>query len=242
MNSFTIEIKKYKRSGILGIFPVIGIIGGLYAFANFIIRKETLLHLPLSPMAILLTQLYGMIMVLNLFGIIVATTLVYHIEFRNYAIKKMYMLPYKSSHIFSIKYFILSILLCLCIILQNTALCIIGKLFLPAGTFELDTLIKYAIYIYVTSLPVFSFMLLISSCCKNIWYTLGVGVVGFFSGMTMALSDIPLFLVNPFVLIMMPAIQSDITINIVNYYILSLIESIIFFIAGWLINRSSHYE
>ena len=36
-------------------------------------RKDTLLNLPLAPMDVLLTQLYGMIMVLNLFGIVVAT-------------------------------------------------------------------------------------------------------------------------------------------------------------------------
>ena len=56
-------------------------------------RKDTLLNLPLAPMDVLLTQLYGMIMVLNLFGIVVATCMIYNMEFKGSAVKKMYMLP-----------------------------------------------------------------------------------------------------------------------------------------------------
>ena len=43
-------------------------------------------------MDVLLTQLYGMIMILNLFGIVVASCMVYNMEFKGSAIKKMYML------------------------------------------------------------------------------------------------------------------------------------------------------
>ena len=102
MRNLTIELKKCKRTGILEVLPIIGLLGALYAFANFTVRKDVLLNLPLPPMDVLLTQLYGMIMVLNMFGIIVATTLTYNIEFQGSAIKKMYMLPFKTSSIFNI--------------------------------------------------------------------------------------------------------------------------------------------
>ena len=104
MRNLTIELKKCKRTGILEVLPIIGLLGALYSFANFIVRKDVLLNLPLPPMDVLLTQLYGMIMVLNMFGIIVATTLTYNIEFQGSAIKKMYMLPFKTSSIFKNKF------------------------------------------------------------------------------------------------------------------------------------------
>ena len=88
MKSLTVELKKCKRTGILEVLPIIGLLGALYAFANFIVRKDVLLNLPMPPMVVLLTQLYGMIMVLNMFGIIVATTLAYNMEFQGNAIKK----------------------------------------------------------------------------------------------------------------------------------------------------------
>ncbi|MDY5620545.1 MAG: ABC transporter permease [Lachnospiraceae bacterium] len=241
MKSFKVELKKCKRSGVLELLPMIGILGALYALANFIIRKNTLLNLPLPPMVVLLTQLYGMIMVLNMFGIIVATTLTYNIEFRGNAIKKIYMLPFKTSSVFSSKFLILFVLLALCIVLQNSALAIIGNIYLPTGTFELSTLLKYTGYIFITSLPVLSFMLLISSRCENIWYSLGIGVAGFFSGMAMALSDTSIFLMNPFVLMMKPAVASNLNMDM-NVIIIALIETVIFYVIGWAISKNRHYE
>ncbi len=241
MRDLTIELKKCKRTGILEVLPIVGLLGALYAFANFIVRKEALLSLPLPPMDVLLTQLYGMMLVLNMFGIIVATTLTYNMEFQGNAMKKMYMLPFKTSSIFKNKFCILVALLVFCIVLQNGALCIIGKLFLPDGTFEVLTLVKYTGYCFVSTLPVLAFMLLVSSRCENIWFTLGIGVAGFFSGMAMSLSEISLFLVNPFVLMIKPAVASTANIDM-NILILGLIETVIFFVIGRYLGKIKHYE
>lgn len=77
MKTLIIELKKEKRTGIILLMPALGLLGSAYALLNFIVRKDTLLSLPLAPMTILLTQLYGMIMTLNLFGIIVAACMIY---------------------------------------------------------------------------------------------------------------------------------------------------------------------
>ncbi len=93
MRTFTIELRKEKRTGVILLMLMVGILGAAYAFVFFLVRKDTLLNLPLAPMDVLLTQLYGMIMVLNMFGIIIAACMVYNMEFKGSAIKKMYMLP-----------------------------------------------------------------------------------------------------------------------------------------------------
>ena len=174
MKNLTVELKKCKRTGILVVLPLVGLLGALYAFVNFIVRKEVLLSLPLPPMDVLLTQLYGMVMVLNMFGIIVATTLTYNMEFQGNAIKKMYMLPFKTSSIFKNKFYILFVLLTFCIVLQNGALCIIEISF----------------------------------------YREGVGVAGFFLAVWQCRFQIyPLFLINPFVLMMKPAVASTASID-----------------------------
>lgn len=59
--TLAVELKKEKRTGVILLMPAVGILGAAYAFLNFMVRKETLLHLPLAPMDVLLTQLYGMI-------------------------------------------------------------------------------------------------------------------------------------------------------------------------------------
>lgn len=73
MNALWIELRKEKRTGIISILLAVGVLGAVYAFVNFIVRKDTFLNLPLVSMDVLLTQLYGMILVLNMFGIVVAS-------------------------------------------------------------------------------------------------------------------------------------------------------------------------
>ena len=111
MNTFVLELRKEKRTGVIPVFLAVGMLGAAYAFVNFFVRKEQLLSLPLSPMDILLTQLYGMIMILNLFGIVVAACMIYNMEFQGGAIKKMYMLPVRMSKIYLCKFLILTVLL-----------------------------------------------------------------------------------------------------------------------------------
>ena len=63
----------------------------------------------------------------------------------------------------------------------RTELCVLlERYFLPSGTFDLLTLVKYTGYCFVSTLPVLAFMLLVSSRCENIWFTLGIGVAGLF--------------------------------------------------------------
>ena len=69
MRTFAIELRKEKRTGVIPLMLAVGVLGAAYAFVFFLVRKDTLLNLPLAPMDVLLTQLYGMIMVLNMFGI-----------------------------------------------------------------------------------------------------------------------------------------------------------------------------
>ena len=84
-------------------------------------------------------------------------------------------------------------------------------------------------------------MLFVSSRIKNVWITLGIGVVGFLSGMALATSDISLSLVSPFVVMLKPAVamsaQPDPVVVLV-----SLIETILFFAAGLWCVRHLRYE
>ena len=194
MRTFIIELRKEKRTGVIPLMLAVGIFGAAYAFVNFIVRKDTLLNLPLAPMDVLLTQLYGMIMVLNMFGIIVATCMIYNMEFKGNAVKKLYMLPVSVPKMYLYKFLILTILLLIAITLQNLALIKIGMTDLPQDTFELPTLIRFAAYSFITSMPVLSFLLLISSRFENMWIPLGIGVAGFLSGMALANSDLAILM------------------------------------------------
>lgn len=241
MRTLAIELRKEKRTGIIPLMFAVGILGAAYAFVNFIVRKDTLLNLPLAPMDVLLTQLYGMIMVLNMFGIIVAACIIYNMEFKGSAVKKMYMLPMRVPAMYLCKFFILAVLLLIAVCFQNLAFAKIGVTDLPQGTFEVHTLLSFAGYSFITAMPVLSFMMFVSSRFENMWVPLGIGVAGFLSGMALATSDIALFMAHPFVVMLKPAVamsaQPDITVVAV-----SLIETLLFLCAGLWTSKNLRYE
>lgn len=241
MNMLTVELRKEKRTGVIPVLLAVGILGAAYAFLNFIVRKSTLLGLPLAPMDVLLTQLYGMIMVLNMFGIVVAACMVYNMEFKGNAVKKMYMLPISVSGMYLCKFLILSVMFLVAVALQNLALMRIGMVDLPQGAFEMGTLVKFAGYSFLTSMPVLSFMVFVSSRSINMWIPLGVGVAGFLSGMALANSSSGLLLVHPFVIMLKPAVamsaQPDITVAI-----WACIETLIFLGIGLWMAKNLRYE
>ena len=117
----------------------------------------------------------------------------------------------------------------------------IGITDLPQGAFELDTLIKFAGYSFITAMPVLSFMLFVSSRFENMWVPLGVGVAGFLSGMALATSDVALFMVHPFVVMLKPAVamsaQPDLTVVVI-----ALVETILFLFAGLWKAKNLRYE
>lgn len=201
----TVELRKEKRTGILPLMLAVGALGAVYAFANFLVRGDTLLGLPLPPMDVLLTQLYGMLMVLNMFGIITAACMAYHMEFQGNAIRKVYVLPFSVHGMYLCKLLILTVLLGIAICMQNLALFAIGIRELPQGTFEAGKLLSFAGYSFVTSMPVLAFMMLVSSRFENMWVPLGAGVAGFLSGMALAGAESLLWLGHPFVMMLKPA-------------------------------------
>lgn len=241
MKTFAIELRKGKRTGIIPLMLTIGILGAAYAVVNFFVRKATLLALPLAPMDVLLTQLYGMIMVLNMFGIIVATCMIYNMEFKGAAIKKLYMLPLSISRMYFCKFLILTLLFLICVCIQNLALAKIGMTTLPQDTFELNMLVQFAAYSFITSMPVLSCMLLVSSWFENMWVPLGIGVAGFLSGMALANSGNHFPMVHPFVVMLKPAVamsaHPDVTVTCI-----ALAETAIFLSAGLWMAKAKHYE
>lgn len=241
MRGLRIELRKEKRSGVVPVLLLTGILGALYAFANFVLRKDALLGLPMDPMSVLLTQLYGMIMVLNMFGIVVASCVIYNMEFRGNAIKKMYMLPMSIPSMYFCKFIVITGTLFMAIVIQSIALVWIGITDLPKDSFKIGVLIAFAGYSFITSMPVAAFMLLISSRFQNMWVPLGIGVAGFLSGMALAVSNKLAFVLHPFVMMLKPAVAMNAKPEI-KIVVAAILETLIFLGIGLWLAKKVHYE
>ncbi len=241
MRSLFTELKKTKNTGITQIMPFIGILGAIYTFAFILTQKETLLSFGLSLSEMLLTQANSLVLVLNLFGIILIASIIYGIEYRGNAIKKMYMLPVKIYSIYINKLIICTTMLLICIFMEHIALYFIGKFVFGAEILNIWDFILFAGYSFISSLPTLTFMMMISSKSENIWIVIGIGVLGFLSGMTMVMGNSVIFLLNPFVLILKPAINGS-SMPSIMIILVSLVQSILFTIGGVFLAEKSFYE
>lgn len=241
MNSLMIELRKEKRTGVIPALFAIGVLGAAYAFVNFMVRKETLLSLPLDPMDILLTQLYGMMMVINLFGVVVAACMIYNMEFKGNAVKKMYMLPVSVPSMYFSKFVIMTVMLLFAVALENAALARIGMVELPQGAFSMRAVVSFSLYSFITTMPTLSFMLLVASRFENMWIPLGVGVTGFLSGMALATADAALLMVHPFVVLLKPAVAMSAQPN-VSVVVMSVVETVLFLSVGLWMAKRLQYE
>lgn len=151
------------------------------------------------------------------------------------------MLPMSVSSMYFCKFLILTITLLAAIAFQHLALMLIGMNNLPQGTFDMKMLVDFAAYSFTTSMPVLSFMLLVSSRFENMWVPLGVGVAGFLSGMALVSSDMNLLLLHPFVVMLKPAFVMSAYPN-AAVIIVSLIETILFLGAGLWMAKHLSYE
>lgn len=241
MTTLAVELRKEKRTGVAAVLLIVGVLGAAYAFVNFWVRKDTLLSLPMAPMDILLTQLYGVIMILNMFGIIVSACMIYHIEFQGAAIKKMYLLPVSVWGFYVWKFLILTVMLFAAVVLQQLALLKIGVDDLPQGAFSLGTLIVFGGYSFLTSMPVLSLMLLVSSRFENMWVPLGVGVAGFLTGMALGASNAGAALLDPFVIMLRPAVSMSAQPD--RFVVgIAVLETLLFFGLGLWMARNVRYE
>ena len=241
MSRFFIELKKTKRTGVIPIMLLVSLVGAFYTYAFIALQKETLLSLDLTFSEMLLTQASSFVMVINLFGIVLVTSIIYNMEYRGNAVKKMYMLPVKIHGIYLNKLAICVIALFICILIEYIALFMIGRFVFPLEILDISEFIIFVFYTFISSLPSLTFMLLIASRNENIWTVIGIGVVGFLSGMTMAMGNGILFLLNPFVLILKPSISSVIEPQMLNL-VISITESIIFTLGGVFLAEKTFYE
>ena len=237
--SLRIEIKKLRRAGVLNTLIFAGIAGAIYAVLNWSIRKDFLLAADTNPMTALLTQLYGVLCLINVFAVIVSASNIYSIEYINNGLRKMKTLPIKSGNLFIQKLIILVIVLALTYCIEFISLAILGEKHLPHGTFDAFVLIQFAFYTFLIILPCLVFMLIVSMLSPNMWITVGIGIVGLFSGMASIGIDNIVSSLNPFVLLLKPAMS--LTTEIDSFIlIISIIEIIVFLLIGiFIANRKS---
>lgn len=240
MMSLVVELKKQKRTGIMFIMLIVGLLGAAFVLFNFKLRKGVMLQSGLDPLDALFSYTYGVLGMLNLIAIVVTACMLYYIEYEGNAIKKMYMLPIDISKMYVNKFILLVIYLFVAIFIQYIAMIKVGVNSLP-GDYSVKQLIVLMLYTYITSLPVASFMLFIVSRLQSIWVSLGIGVVGFILGNLTITHKSKLLWVIPFDTIFRACGNRSAEVN-GTLVCISIVVTLLFLVLGMYISKKKNYE
>ena len=158
-----------------------GILAAAVPVINMAVRSEMYLNLAGNPIQILLDANWQMMAMLNVLLVVAGACLLYHTEYADNAMQKMQSLPTRESSIFLGKA-VLTILMSLFVLIIEAG----AVTFCTCHWFEIEKgfwgeLCKYFGYSFLLMLPCVILALLISEACKNMWISLGIGVVCVFT-------------------------------------------------------------
>ncbi len=176
-----LEYKKIKRTGLLPAFVCCGLLAAAFPVADMAVRSERYLSLPDSPVSILLHADWQMMSMLNVLLLVVAACILYHTEVSDNALLKMCSLPLKESSLFFSKILLLIPMLIFTLALEAAALgfcCWHWLSFSPEALTELAYSMGFSLLLL---LPAALLSLLLACACKNMWISLGIGVVCIFT-------------------------------------------------------------
>lgn len=185
----SLEYKKVRRTGFFSTFIAGGFLAASVPIVNMAVRSEIYLTQKGNPIQILLGANWQMMAMLNILLVTAGSCLLYHTEYSDNAMQKMNSLPVRESSIFFGKV-ILTILMSaffLAAEAATTAFC--SYHWFEVGDNFGSELFKSFAYAFLLMLPCIILSLLISESCKNMWVSLGIGVVCVFTATMLPTSN-----------------------------------------------------
>ena len=221
--SFQLECKKIKRTGLTAAFIAGCIIAAALPVINTAARPDTFTSMAGSPAAVLTDANLQLISMLNLLLVTAGACILYHIEYADNGLQKMQSLPVRESGLFIGKCGILLPFVLMMFLFEAASLCFCGWHWLDAGKEELIEMLQTLGFTLLLTLPAAIIALVIASACRNMWTTLGIGVLCIFTA-TMLPTDNFIVTLFPYVLPfqILPDMETE---RVIHYCIAAVCET-----------------
>ena len=175
--SLFIESRKLKRTGYLPAFLAGGLLAAAFPVVYMMVKAEEITSLSGNPMDLLMSANWQMMAMLNILISICGACMMYHTEYADNAMQKMSMLPIRQGVMFFWKFIIAALALTAMVAIEMAVLAGCAKYCFPGYAFDLIETMKIAGFQIVVTLPTVMLMLVIASACRNMWVSLGIGVI-----------------------------------------------------------------
>ncbi len=171
------ESKKLKRTGYFPIFLCGGFLSAAVPGINMAARSENYTVLSGNPITILLTANWQMMAMLNILAAVCGACIMYHAEYADNGFQKMNVLPVRLEGLF-LRKFVISALSCfIAVIIETAAIALCALHWFPDYMLTPAELASNAGFALMLMLPTIMLMLVIASACKNMWVSLGIGII-----------------------------------------------------------------
>lgn len=194
VSGLSLEWKKVKRTGVPAAFIGGGILAAAVPVANMAVRSEKYLAQQGTSIQILLDANWQIIAMLNVLLVVAGACLFYHTEYADNGMQKMKTLPVRESSIFFGKTILMMLMSVFVLVIEAAATAFCSYYWFETGEELWSELCKSFGYAFVMLLPCLILSLLISEVCKNMWVSLGIGVVCVFSATMLPADDFALSL------------------------------------------------
>ena len=178
--SFVLEGKKVKRTGFMPAFIGGGLLSAAVPVLNMAFRSEMYVGTDASPINILLSANWQMMAMLNILLVVSGACIMYHTEYADNAIQKMGTLPTKESTMFFGKAAVLTAVSILLLAMEAVSVFFSSVHWFTWSADLYMEIIKSFGFFLLLMLPAVLLSLLIASLCKNMWISLGIGVICIF--------------------------------------------------------------
>lgn len=179
--SFYLECKKVKRTGFMPAFLCGGFLAAIVPVLNMAVRSENYLGLQAAPVQILMDANWQMMTMPNILLIVAGACLMYHTEYAENAIQRMCTLPMKESNLFFGKVTFMALMCVMILAIEAASIAFCSYHWFEPSPEVWTEIIKNFGYALLLMLPTALGSLFLASACKNMWVSLGVGVVCVFT-------------------------------------------------------------
>ena len=221
----SLECKKVKRTGFLPAFLGCGILAAAVPIINMTVRSELYRSQQGTSIQVLMSANWQMMAMLNVLLVVTGACLLYHTEYADNAIQKMKSLPIREYSIFFGKAILTILMSVLVLVIEAGAIAFCSHYWFEVENDFYVTLCKSFGYALALMLPCIILSLFISQACRNMWVSLGIGVVCVFIA-TMLPTDSFLLSLFPFATPFQMLAGTD-TTQVIHYIYAAVTELII---------------
>lgn len=179
--SLSLELKKLKRTGYIPAFLFGSLLSAAVPVVLMAVRKEVYTAEAGSPLTLLLNAGWQLMAMLHMLLAVCGACIMYHTEYADNAAQKLEALPVRQGNLFFGKVVIAETAAVLGLLLEAAALAFCQLYWFPRELFDPAGLAGHVGFSAALMLPTILLMLVIASACRNMWISLGIGVILIFT-------------------------------------------------------------